>query len=143
MPIKKGDRIKIEYEGVLEDGAVFDSSAKHGEPLEFEVGAGKVLKGFEDAVIGMEEEEEKEFELEPSDAYGDHNPELIKDIPRDNIPEEEELKTGMVLVMSLPNGVQISANIIEVSDETVTIDLNHPLAGKTLNFKVKVLDILA
>lgn len=141
MPIEKGDRIKIEYEGTLEDGTVFDSSAKHGEPLEFEVGAGRVLKGFEEALVGMEKDEEKEFTVEPADGYGDHNPELTRDIPKDQIPQEEELKVGMVLVMSLPNGFQISANITEVTDENVKIDLNHPLAGKPLNFKVKVLEI--
>jgi FKBP-type peptidyl-prolyl cis-trans isomerase 2 len=141
MPIKKGDTIKVEYEGTLEDGTVFDSSEKHGEPLEFEVGSGKVLTGFEEAVVGMEKDEEKEFTLEPSDAYGDHNPDLTRDIPKDQIPQEEELKPGMVLVMSMPNGFQISAIITEVHEETVKIDLNHPLAGKTLSFKVKVLDV--
>lgn len=141
MPVKSGDKIKVEYTGTLEDGSVFDASEKHGQPLEFEVGSGKVIKGFDQAVIGMEKEEEKEFTLKPTEAYGDHNPQLIKKLPADKLPKDKELKPGMLLVMGLPNGVQVPARIVEINDKEVTLDLNHPLAGKTLNFKIKVLDI--
>ncbi len=139
MPVKNGDKVKVEYEGTLDDGTVFDSSEKHGEPLEFEIGAGQIIPGFEDAVMGMENGEEKEFHLEASDAYGDRNPQLVQKIPRDQMPKEVE--QGMVLVVGLPNGAQIPVKVTEVTDEWVTIDLNHPLAGENLNFKIKIVDV--
>ena len=142
MPIKKGDKIKVEYTGTLEDGTVFDST-KHGDhahPLEFEVGSGQIIPGFEKAVMGMKKGEEKEIKLESAEAYGDPNPELVKKIPRDQLPKQE-LKPGMMLGMKLPNGMQLPAKITEISDESVTIDMNHPLAGKVLNFKIKIVEI--
>ena len=141
MPVKKGNIIKVEYEGKLKDGTVFDSTEKHGEPLKFEVGTGQLITGFDKAVIGMKKGEEKQIELEPSEAYGDHNPKLVKKIPKSQLPKNEELATGMILMLTLPNGDQITASIIEIDDESITLDLNHPLAGKTLNFKIKVLEI--
>ena len=141
MPINNGDRVKVEYIGTLDDGTVFDSSEKHGGPLEFEVGDGQLIKGFENAVIGMEKGEEKEIKLQPSEAYGNHNPQLIRKEPRDQL-SKEELQPGMILGVNLPNEAPIPAKILEVTDESVTIDLNHPLAGKVLNFKIKVVDIL-
>ncbi len=142
MPIKKGDKIKVEYTGTLEDGTVFDTS-EGKQPLEFEAGSGQLIKGFDDAVIGMEKDEEKEIKIEKDQAYGDVNPELLKKIPRDKLPPEQEPKPGMMLAMSTPDGKQIPAKIAEVDDKEITIDLNHPLAGKTLIFKIKVVDISA
>jgi peptidylprolyl isomerase len=139
MPIKNGDKVKVEYKGTLDDGTVFDSSDKHGEPLEFEIGAGQIIPGFEDAVMGMENGDEKEFQLEASDAYGDRNPQLVQKIPRDQMPNE--IEQGMVLVVGLPNGAQIPVKVTEVTNEWVTIDLNHPLAGENLNFKIKIVDV--
>lgn len=141
IPIKTGDKVTVEYEGTLDDGTVFDSSERHDEPLTFEVGAGQIIKGFENAMVGMEKGDEKDITLQPSDAYGEHNPELIKTLPRDQFPKEEEIKSGMRCFMRLPDGRQIPAVIVEAADETVTIDLNHPLSGKTLNFKIKVVDV--
>ncbi|MAG08151.1 peptidylprolyl isomerase [Candidatus Woesearchaeota archaeon] len=137
MPIKKGDKIKVEYTGTLEDGKVFDTS-EGKPPLEFEVGAGKIIKGFDDAVIGMEKGQEKEIKLEPKDAYGDPNPQLVKKVPKDKLPQGQDPKPGMVLALGTPDGQQIPARITEVGDNDITIDLNHPLAGKTLTFKIKV-----
>jgi FKBP-type peptidyl-prolyl cis-trans isomerase 2 len=139
MPVKNGDKVKVEYKGTFDDGTVFDSSEKCGAPLEFEVGAGQIIPGFENAVMGMENGEEKEFKLEPSDAYGDRNPQLVQKIPKDQLPKEVE--QGMVLVVGLPNGAQIPVKVTEVTDEWVTIDLNHPLAGENLNFKIKIVDV--
>ena len=140
MPIKNGDKVKVEYVGTLDDGTVFDSSDVHGNLLEFEVGAKQVIKGFEDAVIGMEIGEEKFIRLEASEAYGNPSNQLIKELPRDKFPKEE-LRPGMMLGLSLANGAQVPAKIIEVTDTEVTIDLNHPLAGKALNFKIKAVEI--
>ena len=136
MPIKKGDKIKVEYVGTLDDGTVFDSTEKHGEPIEFEVGSGQIIAGFDSAVVGMKNGDEKEITIEPGDAYGDANPELVKKVPKDQLPKNEQMEPGMMLMLTLPNGVQFTAQVTEVEDDTVTLDLNHPLAGKNLNFHI-------
>ena len=142
MPVKQGDKIKVDYTGTLEDGTVFDTS-EGKQPLEFTVGEGKIIKGFDNAVMGMEKGEEKEIKIETADAYGDPKPDMVKKIPRDKLPPEQEPKAGMMLAMKTPDGKQFPAKITEVSDKEITIDLNHPLAGKTLNFKIKVVDIVS
>lgn len=141
MPIGNGDKVVVEYKGTLDDGTIFDSSESHGEPLEFEMGAGQIIPGFEEAIMGMEKGEEKTFKLEPSEAYGDHNPQLIKVMPRDQMPLDREPEAGMMLLTELPNGAKIPAMIIDVTKEDVTIDLNHPLAGKALTFEIKIVDV--
>lgn len=138
--VAKGDKVKVEYTGTFEDGTVFDSSENHGKPLEFEAGSGQVIKGFDEAVVGMEKGEEKEITLQPAEAYGDVNPELHKEIPRDKLPQDQEPQVGMMLALGMPNGQQMPAKIIKVDENSVTIDLNHPLAGKVLIFKIKVVD---
>jgi FKBP-type peptidyl-prolyl cis-trans isomerase 2 len=143
MKVEKGKIVVIEYEGKLEDGTVFDSSKKHNTPLEFEVGSGKVIPGFDNAVMGMKKGEEKEFSIQPKDAYGEPKKELMKEIPRNVLPQDKEPKEGMMVVMSAPNGQQIPARIAKVTKDTVTLDLNHPLAGKKLIFKIKVIDVKA
>lgn len=140
MGIEKGNKVKVEYVGKLDSGDIFDSSEKHGQPLEFEAGAGNVIKGFDEAIIGMEKGDTKDIVIKPEEAYGNENPQLIQKIPREQIPIEQELKAGMVLGMQMPNGQQVPARITEANDKEVTIDLNHPLAGKTLNFNIKVVD---
>ena len=140
MPIKKGNKVKVEYTGTLEDGTVFDSSEEHGKPLEFEAGAGQMVRGFDKAVMGMEKGEEKEFTLEPSEAYGDVNPMLVMKVPRDKMPEAE-LKAGMQLLVGLDNGQQVPATISEVGEKEVSLDLNQPLAGKKLTFKIKIVGV--
>jgi len=141
MVVEKGDKIKIEYVGKLEDGQIFDSSSKHGQPLEFEVGAGVVIKGFDAGVLGMEKGEEKEITIKPEDAYGIKRADLIQEFPRERLPKEREPMVGMALGMVLPNGQQMSAEIVEVNEKTVKLDMNHPLADKTLIFSVKIVDI--
>lgn len=143
MAVKNGDTIKVEYVGTLEDGTVFDASEKHGKLLEFKVGSGEIIKGFDDAVIGMKADEEKTITLQPKDAYGERRPELLKKVPRENLPKEHEPKKGMMLLVGLPNGMQMPALIAEVGKDEVTLDLNHPLAGKVLNFKITVKEIAA
>jgi FKBP-type peptidyl-prolyl cis-trans isomerase 2 len=138
MTIKKGDKIKVHYTGTFEDGKVFDTS-EGKDPLEFTAGEGKVIKGFDEAVIGMKKDEEKEIKIESKDAYGDHNPQLIKKIMKDQLPKDKNPEKGMMLVIGTPDGQQIPAKITEVTDKDVTIDINHPLAGKNLNFKIKII----
>ena len=140
MPVKNGDKVKVEYKGTLDDGTVFDTSEGKA-PIEFEVGAKKVIPGFENAILGMEKGQEKEVKLKPEEAYGILRPELVKKIPRTVLPKDQEPKPGMMMLMKTKEGVQIPARIKEVADKDITIDLNHPLAGKALNFKLKVIDI--
>ncbi len=140
MPIKNEDKIKVEYTGMLEDGTVFDTSEGIG-PLEFEVGSGQVISGFDNAVIGMEVGEEKKVELAPSEAYGDYDSNLIKKIPMDKLPPGEIPKPGMVLELRTSDGIGFPARITEVAEKDITIDLNHPLAGKTLIFQIKIVDV--
>lgn len=145
MAIKKGDTIQVDYEGRFEDGKVFDSSmhGDHSHPLEFTVGSGQVINGFDEAVIGMNKGEEKEITILPKDAYGEENPELKKEVPRNALPQDpsQELKPGMMLAIQAPDGRQFPVKIAAVSKETITIDLNHPLAGKKLIFKLKIAGI--
>ena len=140
-----GDQVKVDYTGTLEDGTVFDSSTHgdHSHPLEFKVGAGEVIKGFENAVVGMEIGQEKEVKIPPQEAYGDHKNELMQEIPRDKLPKDREPEAGMMLAMSTPDGRQVPVMISEVKDGTVVLDMNHPLAGKTLIFRIKLLEIVS
>ena len=142
MPVKKGDKVKVEYVGTLDDGTVFDSTSHegHSHPLTFVVGSGEIIKGFDDAVVGMEVGEEKEIRIEAKDAYGDPNPQLVQKVPRNELPKEE-LKAGMTLAMTLPTGQQIPVLIKEINEKEAVLDLNHPLAGKALNFKIKLVEI--
>ncbi|MFH1212209.1 MAG: peptidylprolyl isomerase [Candidatus Woesearchaeota archaeon] len=141
MAVKNGDTIKVEYTGMLEDGTVFDASEKHGKPLEFKVGEGMVIPGFEKGVLGMKLKEEKEIKIPAADAYGEERPELRQKVPRDALPKTHEPEVGMMVALTAPNGQHFPAKIIEVTPTEVTLDINHPLAGKTLIFKVKVVEI--
>lgn len=143
MTIKQGDKVKIEYTGTLEDGTIFDSSTEHGNPLEFEVGSGQVIKGFDDAILGMREGEEKQFSIAPADAYGEHDPTLVQKVPREIFPPDTELVPGLLFEAGLPTGEKVPATITEVQEGIISVDLNHPLAGKKLNFKIKISVIIS
>jgi len=140
MPIKKGDKVKVEYTGTLDDGTVFDTSEGR-EPFEFEIGSGQVIKGFDEAVIGKEKGEETSVVLEPPEAYGEIDPDLQKIVAREKLPKEREPKLGRILELRTNDGISIPGRIVEVTDKDVTIDLNHPLAGITLHFKIKIIEI--
>lgn len=141
MEVTKGCKVKVEYEGKLEDGQVFDSSEKHGGvPLEFVVGSGMVIPGFDSGVLGMKDGEEKEIKIDFKDAYGEPKAELKREIPKTSLPQDQEPKAGMGLMVQTPQG-QMPVRIDEVKDDVVVIDFNHPLAGKNLTFNVKVVGI--
>ena len=136
--IEKGDKVKVLYKGSFEDGTVFDSSEKHGNvPLEFTVGAGQMIKGFDEAVVGMKENEEKTVTLAPEQAYGEYDPSLVRELDM-NMFSSQGIKPepGMTL---MANGRPVKVK--EVKDDKVLIDFNHELAGKTLIFWIKVLNI--
>lgn len=139
--VAKGDKVKVDYTGTFDDGTVFDASEKNGQPLEFEAGSGQVVKGFDDAVLGMKEGQEKKIVISPAEAYGEVKAEFRKKVPRKQLPQDQEPKVGMVLAVGLPNGQQFPARIVEVNKDDIAIDLNYPLAGKTLHFKIKVVNI--
>ena len=141
MKVKNGDVVRVEYTGSLEDGTVFDSSKTTGSPLIFEVGGHEVVPGFEKAMLGMKNGEEKNMTLKPEEAYGNPDPSLKKKIPRDKLPKEPEPKEGMLVALTSPDGNYIPARIDMVAKTEVTLDLNHPLAGKTLKFKVKIVGV--
>lgn len=136
---KKGNNVSVEYTGKLETGEIFDSS--RGKPIEFEIGEGKVIKGFEYGIVGMKVGEEKEVKIKPEDGYGKRNDKYVKEVPRDTIPKEMELKKGMTLLFKKPDGMRIPSIVSEVGDKMVKIDFNHPLSGKTLTFKMKLIEI--
>ena len=138
--VAKGDTVSLEYTGTFSDGQVFDTSQGR-EPLRFKVGSGQVIPGFDHAVEGMKLHQEKTFTIASADAYGPVRNEMFLQIPRNKLPAEQEPKVGMSLGLQGPNGERLPAKIAKVESETITIDANHPLAGKDLTFKVKVVGI--
>jgi peptidylprolyl isomerase len=143
MTIKKGDKVKVDYEGKFESGEVFDTSKHddHSHPLEFEVGKGMVIPGFDNAVVGMEKGGKKEIKITPADGYGELRDDLKKEFPRENLPKDQEPKEGMMIGLQTPDGHQVPAKIIKVDEKNFTVDLNHPLAGKTLIFNIEVIEV--
>jgi len=137
-PAKDGDRVRVHYTGRLEDGQVFDSS-REGEPLEFTVGAGEVIPGFDEGVRGMQVGESKTIEIEPEDAYGPRRDGLVTSVSREMAQFPVEPQIGMRFGLPLQDGNQIEVVVTEVTDEQVTIDGNHPLAGEKLIFDVELI----
>ena len=133
---QKGDTVQVHYTGRLSDGQVFDSS-EGGEPLEFKVGAGEVIKGFDDGVEGMSVGDKKRIEIESAEAYGERIDGLVQTISRDGLNLDTEPRVGMSLVMQLPDGNQIPVAVTDVTDDSITLDANHPLAGEKLIFDVE------
>ncbi len=129
-----GDSVEVHYTGTLDDGSEFDSS-RGRDPLSFVVGSGQVISGFDDAVRGLAVGDSRTVRIEPENAYGEVNPELVLEFPADQAPEG--LSPGDLV--TLGNGQQ--ATVLEVTDETVTIDANHPLAGQALTFDVELVAI--
>ncbi len=137
---KKGDTVSVHYTGRLEDGEVFDSS-EGGEPLEFEVGAGDVIAGFDEAVRGMSIGDKRTIEIEPDDAYGQRIATLVQSVARASMNLDAEPQVGMNLIMQLPDNNQIPVAITEVTNDQITLDANHPLAGHKLTFDVELVEI--
>ena len=138
--IENGKLVTLHYTGTLEDGQVFDTS-EGKDPLSFVVGEKKMIPGFEKNILGMQVGEEKEFTLQPEEAYGQYNEQLKQKVPRANIPQDIEVKIGTMLALKDPQGRMFPAKVIEIAGEEVVLDLNHMLAGKTLTFKVKIVSI--
>ena len=139
--VENGQTVNVHYVGTLDDGTEFDSSRTRGEALAFQVGAGQLLPGFEAALLGMTVGETKRIGLTPSDAYGDINPEAFQTTSRTAFPVEFEFKIGEGVHGTNESGQPVSARIHALEEDEVTLDFNHPLAGKNLNFEIELISI--
>lgn len=138
--VTKGSKVSVNYTGKFDDGTVFDSS-EGKEPISFTVGGGQVIKGFDDAVVGMKKGEAKKITITPQEGYGDRDEKLQQQVPRSVFPQEMKLEKGMGFSFKTPTGQVIHATITEANAEAVTVDMNHPLAGRNLIFDLKVVDV--
>ena len=138
-PVKAGDTIKVNYTGRFENEEVFDTSEGH-EPLKFTVGAGQLIQGFDDAIVGMNVGDKKTVTIEPEQGYGVRNEDMIVELPKDTVPEEMVLEVGMQLQLMDDRGNPVPAVVAEILEDVVKMDVNHPLAGKTLIFDIEVVE---
>ena len=138
--VKEYNTIKVNYTGKLSNGQIFDTS-EGKEPIEFILGQGRLIPGFEKGLIDMKLNEKKTIEIAKDQAYGDVNDNLIQEINKAELPQDMEPKVGMGLVSKSPDGKEINLMVVEVKDESIVIDGNHPLAGHDLIFDVEVVEI--
>ena len=139
--VKTGDTVKVHYTGKLDDGTVFDTSAEH-EPLEFTIGEGRLIPDFEQAVVGMEPGESKNIQIAAENAYGPYHEEMVLVIQRKDIPDDIDPKVNQKLQVQQQNGQPFVVTVTEVSETSVTLDGNHELAGKDLNFDIELVEIV-
>lgn len=137
---KNGDSVKIHYTGKLEDGTVFDSSAGR-DPLEFTLGDGQVIPGFEEAVLGMRAGESKNVLIPADKAYGERNEELVMEVPRNQVPPDLDPELGQKLQMGGPNGELVVVTVVGLTEEVIILDVNPPLAGKNLVFDLELVAV--
>ena len=137
---KSGDTVRIHYTGTLKDGTEFDSS-RGREPLEFALGGGQVIPGFDSAVEGMAVGDEKSVTIEPDQAYGARHDQLVQEVPKSALPEDLEATVGMQLQSQSPDGQVMMFVVAAVAEDTITVDGNHPLAGQALNFDIELVEI--
>lgn len=137
----EGKIVKIHYTGTLDNGEQFDSSYDRGEPIEFTCMAGDVIKGFDDAVLDMAVGDKKTIHLEPADAYGEIQKDLIQEVPLENIPNADKLPVGQSIYMQGPDGQPFPVFVSKIEDGKATFDMNHPLAGQALNFDLELVEV--
>ena len=137
---KAGDKVKVHYKGSLKDGKVFDSS-EGKDPLEFTIGQKMVVKGFENAIVGMASGEKKKICIQPKEAYGEYRKDLVATIERSEIPNDIKPELGMMLQVSPEPGRPTAVTVTELNEKTLTLDGNHPLAGKELTFELDLVSI--
>mgnify|MGYP001158773029 FL=1 len=141
MKVQNGTNVKVHYKGTLKDGSEFDNSHTRGETLDFEVGTPKLLKGFNDAVIGMTEGQTKSFTIEAKDAYGEYNPEATTTAPKEAFPPDFNFEEGDVVQGMSQGGMPFLAKIKSFDNQEVILDVNHPLAGEDLTFELELIEI--
>jgi FKBP-type peptidyl-prolyl cis-trans isomerase 2 len=139
--VQNGDKVKVHYHGKLRNGETFDSSQGR-EPLEFTVGGGQVIKGFDDGVKGMQVGDKRTVEIGVGDAYGEKNEDMIIEFPKEQFPPDMKPEAGMQLMMNNGQGQQFPVVIKEVREESVLLDANHPLAGEDLIFDIELVEIV-
>jgi peptidylprolyl isomerase len=137
---KRGDTVHVHYKGSLDDGSVFDSS-EGGDPISFTLGGGEVIAGFENAIEGMSPGDKKTSRMEPGDAYGDRREELVFTVGKDQMPDGAEIEVGDMLRVGFPDGGSSDVHVSGVEGDQVTLDANHPLAGKPLTFELELVSI--
>lgn len=140
MVAKANDKVKVHYKGTLSDGQVFDSSEGR-DPLEFTLGGGQLIPGFENGIIGMQVEESKTINIPAAEAYGEPSEELKQEVQKAQLPPEIQPEVGLQLMTQTPDGRQIPLVITEVKADSIIVDSNHPLAGKDLTFEVTLVSI--
>lgn len=138
--VKKGDTVKIHYTGTLEDGSTFDSSEGR-EPLEFTVGSGQIIPGLDEALPGMEQGDKKTVAVPADQAYGQVDPNARQAVPRADIPADIPLEVGTRLQVQTPQGHVMPVTVVEVTEDQVVLDANHPLAGKDLTFAIELVSV--
>lgn len=136
-----GNTVKVHYTGKLKDGRVFDSTRER-DPLQIELGAGQVIPGFERAVLGMAEGETKSVELAPSDGYGPRRSDMVVEISRQRVPADFDPNVGQQIQLYVDEQQSIPATVVETSDQSITVDANHPLAGEELTFDLQLVEIV-
>ncbi|MBF2063132.1 MAG: peptidylprolyl isomerase [Calothrix sp. C42_A2020_038] len=139
---KVGDTVTVHYTGKLTDGTVFDSS-NGGDPLEFTIGSGQLIPGFEEAVVGMNAGDSKTTHIPVEQAYGSYRPDMVIEVDREQMPAELEPEVGQQLQIQQPTGQVIPVVVTDVSESTITLDANHPLAGEDLVFDIELVGIAA
>jgi len=137
---KAGDQVSVHYKGTLDDGEIFDSSEGR-EPLSFTLGTGQVIAGFDVAVEGMQLGETRKVRIPPEEAYGPHDEDLLEVVGRDAFPSELNLQVGQMLRGRRNDGSSRRLTVVEVNDDSVTLDANHPLAGEALTFEIQLVSI--
>ena len=137
---KEGDKVKVHYKGSFKDGKVFDSS-EGKDPLEFTIGKKMVVRGFENAIVGMAAGEKKKISIQPKEAYGEFREDLVATIDRSEIPDDINPEVGMMLQVSPKPGRPTAVAVTELNEKTLTLDGNHPLAGKELTFDLNLVSI--
>ena len=139
--VKAGDKVRVNYIGRFENGAVFDSSGGN-VPLDFTVGAEQVIQGFDQSVVGMKSGEVCKVKVSAEDGYGPHVPEMVAEVERKLIPDDDKLMIGSMLEVSVEDDNTLEVQVIEMTDTTVTLDANHPLAGKELHFEIELIEVV-
>ncbi len=139
--IKEGDTVKVHYTGKIENGTIFDSS-KEREPLEFTIGEGKLIPGFEKAIVGMNVGDSNTVTIPSDEAYGEKRDDMVVDVNRDQIPEDIKPEVGQQLQIQQKDGDAIPVVITDVTDDAVKLDANHPLAGEDLTFEIEIVEVV-
>jgi FKBP-type peptidyl-prolyl cis-trans isomerase 2 len=142
MAVKQGDQVKVHYIGTLNDGNEFDNSYKRGGTLDFTAGGGQMIKGFDEAIMGMEIGDKKTVNIPYMDAYGEHDPNGLVTVAKENFPPDFNAVAGEMIQGRSESGQPMNALVVEVQEKDVILDLNHPLAGQDLNFEIELVEIV-